>query len=225
MDTAMLTGLNIRKLSAIKRHSSSSNIKASYVSPYISKKRRLPSSYADRRKKLPSASGMILTIMPQQQGVMAYNAITKKPCLLAADSPLYMNYRCNVYQPTAASLKFVQTVCAQAEYYCASEEDYQHVMRRLWSDLLFHLGAAWTGFIAALKIGLDDKAQPEALRYYEQLWEETWPAVLQQSFAASFVIEMMGAGLSIPASTAQSERAELYGDGIPIALHDVHRYI
>ena len=139
--------------------------------------------------------------MPQQQGVMAYNAITKKPCLLAADSPLYMNYRCNVYQvrqarplhnwvcnlhlqlfvpknhslgitleigslvcvcrcqssccirifdkfehlaetvqPTAASLKFVQTVCAQAEYYCASEEDYQHVMRRLWSDLLFHLG-------------------------------------------------------------------------------------
>ncbi len=49
--------------------------------------------------------------------------------------------------------------------------------------------------IAELKIGLDDKAQPAALRYYEQLWEETWPVVLDQSFAATFVIEMMGAGL------------------------------
>ena len=42
---------------------------------------------------------------------------------------------------------------------------------------------------------MDDKAQPEALRYHEQLWEETWPAVLNESFAATFVIEMMGAGL------------------------------
>ena len=38
-------------------------------------------------------------------------------------------------------------------------------------------------------------AQPLALRYYEQLWEEMWPQVLNQSFAATFVIEMMGAGL------------------------------
>ena len=44
-------------------------------------------------------------------------------------------------QPTGASLQFVQTVCAQAKYYYASEEkDYQHVMRRLWKDLLLHLG-------------------------------------------------------------------------------------
>ena len=50
-------------------------------------------------------------------------------------------------------------------------------------------------FIAELKIGLDDKAQPEALRYHEQLWEKMWPAVLDQSFAATFVIEMMSAGL------------------------------
>ena len=49
--------------------------------------------------------------------------------------------------------------------------------------------------IAEFKIGLDDKAQPEALRYHEQLWEETWPDILNQSFAATFVIEMMGAGL------------------------------
>ncbi len=50
-------------------------------------------------------------------------------------------------------------------------------------------------FIAGCKIGLDDRAQPEALRYFEQLWEEMWPQVLNQSFAATFVIEMMGAGL------------------------------
>ncbi len=49
--------------------------------------------------------------------------------------------------------------------------------------------------IAGFKIGLDDMAQPVALRYYEQLWEEMWPQVLNQSFAATFVIEMMGAGL------------------------------
>ena len=45
-------------------------------------------------------------------------------------------------QPTAAALKFVQTVCAQAKYYFASEEsDYQHIMRSCWRDLLLHLGA------------------------------------------------------------------------------------
>ncbi|KAL0019684.1 hypothetical protein WJX79_007069 [Trebouxia sp. C0005] len=206
----------------------------------ISRKRRLPSSYTDRRRKLPSASGMNLTIMRQQQGVMMYDDVTQKPCLHGMDSPLYMNYRCNAYQvpikllhpvfgkfkrlaetvkPTIASLNFVQTVCAQAKYYYASEEkDYQHVMRRVWKDLLVHLGgvsrpavgatgrsvpdlalAAPHGLvcIAEFKIGLDDKAQPEALRCHEQLWEETWPAVLNESFAATFVIEMMGAGLRV----------------------------
>ena len=44
-------------------------------------------------------------------------------------------------KPTIASLDFVQTVCAQAKYYYAPEEkDYQHVMRRVWTDLLVHLG-------------------------------------------------------------------------------------
>ena len=49
-------------------------------------------------------------------------------------------------------------------------------------------------FVAELKV-LDDRAQPEALRYYEQLWEEHFPEVLNQTFAAIFVVEMMGAGL------------------------------
>ena len=44
-------------------------------------------------------------------------------------------------QPSTASLQFVQTVCAQANHYYASEkQDYQQVMRRLWRDLLRHVG-------------------------------------------------------------------------------------
>ena len=63
-------------------------------------------------------------------------------------------------------------------------------------SLAIHLQAPYgLAFLAEFKIGLDDKAQPQALRYFEQLWEETWPEVLNQSFAATFVIEMMGAGL------------------------------
>lgn len=39
-------------------------------------------------------------------------------------------------KPTIASLNFVQTVCAQAKYYYASEEkDYQQVMRRVLAHL------------------------------------------------------------------------------------------
>ena len=44
-------------------------------------------------------------------------------------------------QPSTASLQFVQTVCAQANHYYASEkQDYQQVMGRLWRDLLRHVG-------------------------------------------------------------------------------------
>ena len=44
-------------------------------------------------------------------------------------------------QPTVASLEFVQSMCAQARFYYASEEkDYQPVMMQLWIDLLSHLG-------------------------------------------------------------------------------------
>ena len=34
-------------------------------------------------------------------------------------------------KPTIASLNFVQTVCAQANYYASDEKDYQQVMRRV----------------------------------------------------------------------------------------------
>ena len=87
----------------------------------IPKKRRLPSSYAHRRKKLPSAFGMNLTIMRQQQGVMTYDEVTKQPCYLAVDSPLYMNYTCNVYQVRQATI----IVC------------------KLLSSQLTHLGLIW----------------------------------------------------------------------------------
>ena len=164
----------------------------------VVKKRRLPSSYADQRKKLPSATAMDLTIMRQQQGKMTYDPRTQKPRLLDVDSPLYMNYRCNAHQvmhasfchvmfenwsaktlleacvitcnelgilcvqvpikllhpvfekferlaesvqPTAAALNFVQTVCTQAKYFASGENDYQHIMRACWKDLLLHLGA------------------------------------------------------------------------------------
>jgi len=168
-----------------------------------SKKRRLPSDYADIRKKLPSASGMDLTIMRLRQGVVTANDITKEPQLQDVDSPLYMNYRCSAHQvscarickitlkklvicglqvnvsilcdvltkiwqsslyvqvpikllhpvfgkfehlaetvqPSLASLNFLQTLCAQAKYYYASEEkDYQQVMRSIWKHVLSHLG-------------------------------------------------------------------------------------
>lgn len=66
--------------------------------PDKSKQRRLPSSYADMRKTLPSASSMDLTIMRQRQGVVTVNDITKQPQLQDVDSPLYMNYRCSAQQ-------------------------------------------------------------------------------------------------------------------------------
>ena len=47
--------------------------------------------------------------------------------------------------------------------------------------------------IADFKTGLNGKAQPKASRYHEPVWEETWPIVRNQSLAAPFVIEVMGA--------------------------------
>lgn len=59
------------------------------------------------------------------------------------------------------------------------------------------------------------------------LWgqESVMLRLAQQVTALLSCLAKLYAEYSIPASTAQSERAELYGDGIPIALHDVHRYI
>ena len=47
----------------------------------------------------------------------------------------------------------------------------------------------------------------------------------QQVTALLSCLAELYAEYSIPASMAQSERAGLYADGIPIALHDMHRYI
>ena len=46
----------------------------------------------------------------------------------------------------------------------------------------------------------------------------------QQVTALLFCLGELYAEYSLPASMAQSERAGLYGDGLPIALHDQHRY-
>ena len=62
-------------------------------------------------------------------------------------------------KPTIASLNFVQTVCAQAKYYYASEEkDYQHVMRRVWTDLLVHLGGVSRPAVGATGRSVPDLA-------------------------------------------------------------------
>ena len=62
-------------------------------------------------------------------------------------------------KPTTASLNFVQTVCAQAKYYYASEEkDYQHVMRRVWTDLLAHLGGVSRPAVGATGRSVPDLA-------------------------------------------------------------------
>ena len=59
------------------------------------------------------------------------------------------------------------------------------------------------------------------------LWgqESAMLRLAQQVTALLSCLAELYAEYSIPASMAQSERAGLYGDGIPIALHDMHRYI
>ncbi|DBB04080.1 TPA: hypothetical protein ACH3X1_013133 [Trebouxia sp. C0004] len=45
----------------------------------------------------------------------------------------------------------------------------------------------------------------------------------QQVTALLSCLGELYAEYSLPAAMAQSERAELYGDGVPIALHNKHR--
>ena len=60
-------------------------------------------------------------------------------------------------KPTIASLNFVQTVCAQAKYFYASDEkDYQQVMRRVWTDLLVHLGG-----VSRPAVGANGRSVPD----------------------------------------------------------------
>ncbi len=49
--------------------------------------------------------------------------------------------------------------------------------------------------VGEFKDHLDELAQPEALRYYGQLWEDRLKAMHSHSFAASFILELMGSNL------------------------------
>ncbi len=59
------------------------------------------------------------------------------------------------------------------------------------------------------------------------LWgqESVMLQLAQQVTALLFCLGELYAEYSLPASMAQSERAGLFGDGLPIALHDKHRYV
>ena len=59
------------------------------------------------------------------------------------------------------------------------------------------------------------------------LWgqESAMLCLARQVTALLSCLDELYAEYTIPASMTQSERAGLYGDGIPIALHDMHRYI
>ena len=58
------------------------------------------------------------------------------------------------------------------------------------------------------------------------LWgqESAMLRLAQQVTALLSCLAELYAEYSVPASMAQSDRAGLYGDGAPIALHDHHRY-
>ena len=49
--------------------------------------------------------------------------------------------------------------------------------------------------VAECKIGLEEKAQPQGLNYYHKIWSHSFPNKLGQSFAPTFILELMGAGL------------------------------
>ena len=51
--------------------------------------------------------------------------------------------------------------------------------------------------VGEFKEHLDELAQPEALRHYDELWENCFESISRKklhchSFAASFILEMMG---------------------------------
>ena len=53
-------------------------------------------------------------------------------------------------------------------------------------------GFLWSCVMGEFKDHLDELAQPKALRYYDQLWENRFEAMHRHSFAASFILELMG---------------------------------
>ncbi|DBA72352.1 TPA: hypothetical protein ACH3X2_010509 [Trebouxia sp. C0005] len=58
------------------------------------------------------------------------------------------------------------------------------------------------------------------------LWgqESVMLQLAQQVTALLFYLGELCAEYSLPASMAHNERAGLFGDGLPIALHDKHRF-
>ena len=46
--------------------------------------------------------------------------------------------------------------------------------------------------LGEFKDHLDELAQPEGLRFYDQLWGNHFESMHSQSFAASFILELMG---------------------------------
>lgn len=49
--------------------------------------------------------------------------------------------------------------------------------------------------VAECKLGLEEQAQPQSLNYYHKIWCHSFPNKLGQSFAPTFILELMGAGL------------------------------
>ena len=49
--------------------------------------------------------------------------------------------------------------------------------------------------VAECKLGLEDRAQPQALNHYHKVWSHSFADKLGQSFAPTFILELMGAGL------------------------------
>lgn len=122
-------------------------------------------------------------------------------------------------EPEPSILLLVEELCASARYYYAGEKHYQPVFEKLLQGFLNTTGA---GTLQGLSVGtnnsttdtslagsfglvlvgkfkdhLDELAQPEALRYYDQLWENRFQPMHSHSFAASFILELMGSHLSL----------------------------
>lgn len=49
--------------------------------------------------------------------------------------------------------------------------------------------------VIGCKLGLEEKAQPQGLNHYHQIWSHSFKNKLKQSFAPSFILELMGAAL------------------------------
>ncbi|KAA6429048.1 MAG: hypothetical protein FRX49_01158 [Trebouxia sp. A1-2] len=116
--------------------------------------------------------------------------------------------------PDAQTLKFTRKLVETAKWYFKNEvEDFTPVMQRLFQKYLVGVaglssigdGKSSTHFsmqasnglvmVAECKLGLEEQAQPQGLNYYHKIWSHSFPNKLGQSFAPTFILELMGAGL------------------------------